>query len=50
MRNERQANIAIARQVESKDKKAERIMSMKQPFAFRLAALNASDSNPGKVW
>ncbi|CAK24969.1 hypothetical protein [Pseudomonas phage LKA1] len=50
MRNERQANIALAKQVESKYDKAQRIMQTPQPFAFRLAALNASDSNPGKVW
>ncbi len=50
MRNERQAYLALARQVESKADKAKRIMQMHQPFAFRLAALNASDNNPGKVW
>lgn len=50
MRNERQAHIALAKQAESKYDKADRIMRMPQPFAFRLAALNASDSNKGKVW
>lgn len=50
MRNERQAYQALARQSESKYDKAQRIMQMPQPFAFRLAALNASDSNPGRVW
>lgn len=50
MRTERQAYLALARQSESKVQKAERVMRMHQPFAFRLAALNASDNNPGKVW
>lgn len=50
MRNERQAYLALAAQVESKEQKAQRIMSMNRSFAFRLAALNASDTNKGKVW
>jgi hypothetical protein len=50
MRNERQAYQTLAKQAESKYDKAERIMRMPQPFAFRLAALNASDNNRGKVW
>ncbi|MCY1450465.1 hypothetical protein D9M71_672730 [compost metagenome] len=50
MRNERQEYLSLAKQSESQHQKAERIMRMPQSFAFRLAALNASDNNPGKVW
>lgn len=51
VRNERQAYMLLAQQAESKQDKAKRVMSMQdKSFAFRLAALNAVDSNPGKVW
>ena len=30
--------------------KVQRVMQQPQSFAFRLAALNALDSNKGKVW
>ena len=51
VRNERQAYQILAKQAESKQDKAQRAMSMQdKSFAFRLAALNAIDTNPGKVW
>ncbi len=49
MRNDRQAYQALETSI-SKVKQAERIMSLPKSFAFRLAALNAADTNPGKHW
>lgn len=48
MRNDRQAAIALAQQPSKV--KADKIMAQPQSFAFRLAALNAADTNKGKVW
>lgn len=50
MRNDRQAHMALEQQTETKEAKAKRIMQRPEGFAFRLAALNAMDTNPGKMW
>lgn len=52
MRNERQAYFALesTTRKESLEDKAKRIMAMNKSYAFRLAALNACDTNKGKVW
>lgn len=49
MRNERQAYLALKSQ-ETVAQKVERISKMDKPFAFRLAAIIACDTNKGKVW
>lgn len=58
MRTERQANLAITKCLDKQNEstystrlaKAQRIMAMPQAFAFRLAALVASDTNKGQMW
>lgn len=51
MRNERQAYFALVpKHNESDADKAQRIMQGKGSFAYRLAALNASGTDKGKVW
>lgn len=51
MRNDRQAYFALVpKQDESVAEKAQRIMQGKGSFAYRLAALNASGTDKGKVW
>lgn len=49
MRNDRQAYFAMQPK-ESLAQKLQRISSMNKPFAFRLAAIIAADTNRGKVW
>lgn len=58
MRTERQANLATTQWIDKQNAstystrlaKAQRIMAMPQAFAFRLAALAASDTNKGQMW
>lgn len=49
LKSEYAANLAL-QAVESTAEKVARIAAMDKPFAFRLAAINASDCNKGKVW
>ncbi len=57
-KTEAQANLALSKWLTEQDElnytnrveKANRIMLMPKPFAFRLAALNAAGPENGKVW
>ena len=49
LKSEYAANLALVPIVSGTElvKKADKIMRMEKPFAFRLAALNALDTNKG---